>query len=135
MAKSTKKTPAPAQSKKVPAKAPRTVESIIPFHGELPLAERRAAGEALRTKLPREAHGEWSRRSDFPVWACGAILARAHARTTDIALIAGYCGNSSVLDDALAKWAEAYGDQTVLDHAALVQAVSNDRAVQNMMGK
>nr|WP_242618272.1 DUF2252 domain-containing protein [Edaphobacter modestus] len=49
--------------------------------------------------------------------------------------MAGYCGNSSVLDDALAKWAEAYGDQTVLDHAALVQAVSNDRAVQNMMGK
>jgi Uncharacterized protein conserved in bacteria (DUF2252) len=35
---------------------------------------------------------------NFYVWACGAILARAHARTTDIALIAGYCGKASVLD-------------------------------------
>ncbi|MEG9434104.1 DUF2252 domain-containing protein [Terriglobus sp. ADX1] len=70
----------------------------------------------------------------FYVWACGAILARAHARTTDAALLSGYCGNSGVLDDALATFAEAYGDQTVLDHAALVHAVKNDRAVQQMMG-
>jgi hypothetical protein len=34
-------------------------------------------------------------------------------------MIAGYCGQSAVLDEALALWAEAYGDQTVLDHAAL----------------
>jgi uncharacterized protein (DUF2252 family) len=71
---------------------------------------------------------------NFYVWACGAILARAHARTTDIAFVAGYCGNSPVLDDALATFAEAYGDQTVLDHAALIQAVKNDTAVQKMMG-
>jgi uncharacterized protein (DUF2252 family) len=71
----------------------------------------------------------------FYVWACGALLARAHARTTDPALISGYCGNSGVLDDALATFAESYGDQTVRDHAALVQAVKDDRAVQQMMGK
>jgi uncharacterized protein (DUF2252 family) len=71
---------------------------------------------------------------DFYVWACGALLARAHARTTDIALIAGYCGNSGVLDEALATFAESYADQTILDHAALVQAVKNDSAVQEMMG-
>lgn len=70
----------------------------------------------------------------FYVWACGAILARAHARTTDAALLSGYCGNSGVLDDALTTFAEAYGNQTILDHAALVQAVKNDRAVQQMMG-
>jgi uncharacterized protein (DUF2252 family) len=80
---------------------------------------------------------EWLSGSafNFYAWACGALLARAHARTTDAAGIAGYCGKSSILDGALALWAEAYADQTVLDHAALVKAVENDRSVQEMMGK
>jgi uncharacterized protein (DUF2252 family) len=77
---------------------------------------------------------EWMSGSafDFYGWACGAILARAHARTTDAAQIAGYCGKSSDLDDALALWAEAYGDQTVLDHAALLEAVKGDKRVQSL---
>ncbi len=75
---------------------------------------------------------EWLTGSAFNcyAWGCGALLARAHARTTDAARIAGYCGNSRTLDDALALWAEAYANQTELDHAALVEAVSNDRRVQ-----
>jgi uncharacterized protein (DUF2252 family) len=60
-------------------------------------------------------------------WACGALLARAHARTGDIAKIAGYCGNSKALDRALADFAEAYGDQTERDHAALVAAIQQGR--------
>jgi uncharacterized protein (DUF2252 family) len=72
---------------------------------------------------------------NFYAWACGAILARAHARTADAAAIAGYCGKSNVLADALALWAEAYANQTVLDHAALVNAFKSDREVQAMMGK
>lgn len=64
---------------------------------------------------------------NFYAWACGAILSRAHARTTDAAMIAGYCGNSAVLDDALATWAEAYGDQTEADHAILVKAIKSGR--------
>ena len=71
----------------------------------------------------------------FYAWACGALLARAHARTSDAALIHGYCGSSSVLDQALAQWAEAYTVQTVKDHAELVNAVKSDRKVQEMMGK
>jgi uncharacterized protein (DUF2252 family) len=71
---------------------------------------------------------------NFYAWACGAILARAHARSTDAASIAGYCGTSNVLGDALAQWAEAYGDQTVLDHAALVNTFKNDPKVQALMG-
>lgn len=63
----------------------------------------------------------------FYAWACGAILARAHARTGDAACIAGYCGNSAVLDEALATWAEGYGDQTESDHAALVKAIKSGR--------
>jgi hypothetical protein len=60
---------------------------------------------------------------DFYAWVCGAILARAHARTSDAARIAGYCGNSSVLDESLEQWAEAYGDQTEADREALVAAI------------
>ena len=62
---------------------------------------------------------------NFYSWACGAILARAHARTGDPAHIAGYCGNSTVLDVALAQWAESYGDQTEADHATLLEAIKS----------
>ena len=60
---------------------------------------------------------------NFYAWVCGAILARAHARTGDPALVAGYCGNTKVFDEALASWAENYGDQTERDHEALVDAI------------
>jgi uncharacterized protein (DUF2252 family) len=60
---------------------------------------------------------------NFYAWGCGAILARAHARTGDPARIAGYCGNSAVLDEALAEWAESYGDQTERDHDLLLKAI------------
>jgi uncharacterized protein (DUF2252 family) len=56
---------------------------------------------------------------NFYAWACGALLARAHARTSEAATIAGYCGVSKPLRESFADWAEAYGDQTVADHAKL----------------
>jgi uncharacterized protein (DUF2252 family) len=56
---------------------------------------------------------------DFYRWACGALLARAHARTSEAALIAGYCGLSGVLRESFAEWAEAYGNQNQIDHARL----------------
>jgi uncharacterized protein (DUF2252 family) len=59
----------------------------------------------------------------FYCWACGALLARAHARTSEAAMIAGYCGRSSLLRESFSEWAEAYGDQTVKDHARLADAV------------
>jgi hypothetical protein len=58
---------------------------------------------------------------------CGAILARAHARTGDAAKIASYCGKSEALDDALADFAESYGDQTERDHDRLVKAIKKGR--------
>ena len=60
---------------------------------------------------------------EFWGWTCGVLLARAHARTGDIAKIAGYIGKSDAFAAALAEFAEAYGDQTERDHAALVEAV------------
>jgi hypothetical protein len=56
---------------------------------------------------------------------CGRTLARAHARSGDPALIAGYMGKSETMDDALASFAIAYAAQTAIDHAALVKAKSN----------
>lgn len=64
---------------------------------------------------------------EFWGWVCGAILARAHARTGDIAKIAGYIGKSDVFANALAEFADAYGEQTISDHAALVDAVQSGR--------
>ncbi|MGA2371574.1 MAG: DUF2252 domain-containing protein [Candidatus Korobacteraceae bacterium] len=60
---------------------------------------------------------------NFYAWVCGTLLARAHSRTGDPARISGYCGNTSVLDEALVEWAESYGDQTEHDHATLVGAI------------
>jgi uncharacterized protein (DUF2252 family) len=62
---------------------------------------------------------------NFYGYACGAILARAHARISEPAIIAGYCGRSNVLPNSLAAWAEAYGNQTEIDHARLVAAMKN----------
>ena len=70
---------------------------------------------------------------NFYAWVCGAILARAHGRTGDPARIAGYCGNSTALDEALAEWAESYGDQTEQDHAKLVASIKRGetKAIQS----
>lgn len=68
---------------------------------------------------------EWLVGEPFNEYAlvCGAILARAHARAGDAAKIAGYCGKSDGLDETLADFAEAYGDQTERDHELLVKAI------------
>ena len=70
---------------------------------------------------------------NFYAWACGTLLARAHARAGDAAAICGYCGGGPVLDKALATWAEAYGDQTERDHEQLVKAIKSGK-VQAIMG-
>jgi uncharacterized protein (DUF2252 family) len=54
---------------------------------------------------------------------CGRTLARAHARSGDPALLAGYMGKSEVLDDALASFAMAYALLTKQDHAQLKAAI------------
>ncbi len=74
---------------------------------------------------------EWLSGKPFNFFAkyVGILLARAHARTGDAAVIAGYCGGSDTLDNALADWAEAYGDQVVSDHAALRKAIASGRII------
>ncbi|MFI9170649.1 DUF2252 domain-containing protein [Streptomyces lincolnensis] len=57
----------------------------------------------------------------------GALLARAHAHSADPRLIAGYCGKSEELDEAIAAFAVAYADRTEADHAELVAGVRSGR--------
>jgi uncharacterized protein (DUF2252 family) len=54
---------------------------------------------------------------------CGEVLAKGHARTGDPAAIAGYCGNSTKLDEAIAKFARLYADQTERDYEAFRKAI------------
>ena len=54
-------------------------------------------------------------------------LARAHARSGDAAVIAGYIGKGDALAEAIGEFALAYADQNERDHAALVAAVRAGR--------
>jgi uncharacterized protein (DUF2252 family) len=75
--------------------------------------------------LTTMSHKQLTSYADF----CGQVLALAHARTGDPALIAGYLGKSSKFDKALADFAIAYADQSERDHAALAQAIKDGRVV------
>ena len=57
----------------------------------------------------------------------GHLLAKGHARTSGASMIAGYAGASDKLDQAFARFARAYADQTEADHARLVGAVRAGR--------
>jgi uncharacterized protein (DUF2252 family) len=58
---------------------------------------------------------------------CGWGLALAHAKSGDPAMIAGYCGASETLDEAIAKFAVAYAKQTERDFDALGKARRSGR--------
>ncbi|MFG2641043.1 DUF2252 domain-containing protein [Streptomyces sp. NPDC048370] len=62
----------------------------------------------------------------------GALLARAHAHSADPRLIAGYCGKSEELDEAIASFAVAYADRTTADHTDLVTAIRDGRTAAEL---
>jgi uncharacterized protein (DUF2252 family) len=53
---------------------------------------------------------------------CGELLARGHARSGDACQLAGYLGSGEKFGAAIAKFAEAYADQTEADWKALRKA-------------
>ncbi len=59
--------------------------------------------------------------------ACGHVLARAHARSGDVAAIDDYLGSSAKVADAFAAFAFAYDDQNARDHAQLARAIEDRR--------
>lgn len=75
----------------------------------------------MKTKILLELFG----LADMIEYAgiCGFTMARAHARSSEAALISGYLGQSDSFDKAIAAFSIAYADQSEKDHAALMKAV------------
>ena len=80
---------------------------------------------------------DWKRSADverlspagLEVYArmCGQTLARAHARSGDRVAIAAYLGAGDSFDRAIAAFSEAYAEQNLRDHEALVTAIESGR--------
>jgi uncharacterized protein (DUF2252 family) len=57
----------------------------------------------------------------------GWALANAHARSGDPAMLAGYCGNSEALDDALVQFATVYSKQNERDYETFLKAIKSGK--------
>jgi uncharacterized protein (DUF2252 family) len=58
---------------------------------------------------------------------CAHALARAHARSGDAAMMAGYMGSGQSFDDAIGEFAVEYSDQNLLDYKAFIRAIREGR--------
>jgi uncharacterized protein (DUF2252 family) len=58
---------------------------------------------------------------------CSHALARAHARSGDAAMIAGYMGSGGAFDDAITEFATEYASQNRRDYREFVQAIRDGR--------
>jgi len=54
---------------------------------------------------------------------CAHALARAHARTGDAAMMAGYMGSGQTFDDAICEFATEYASQNRSDYRAFLQGI------------
>jgi uncharacterized protein (DUF2252 family) len=57
--------------------------------------------------------------------ACGAVLARAHARSGDPVAITAYLGRGDAFERAMSRFATAYADQTESDHKQVLEATES----------
>lgn len=78
-------------------------------------------------KLSVDLTGADERRMTSYAEVCGWALARAHARTGDAAVIAGYLGRKGAFDRAIGEFATRYADQAEHDHRELLDAVGAGR--------
>ncbi|RLJ65223.1 DUF2252 domain-containing protein [Sulfurisoma sediminicola] len=58
---------------------------------------------------------------------CARALARAHARSGDAALMAGYMGSNPIFDEAICEFAVEYADQNKRDYRDFVNAIREGR--------
>jgi uncharacterized protein (DUF2252 family) len=58
---------------------------------------------------------------------CAQALARAHARSGDAAMMAGYMGSGRAFDDAIGEFAVEYADQNASDYRAFTRAIRQGR--------
>ena len=59
----------------------------------------------------------------FTAELCGRALARAHLRSGDGAVLAGYLGGGTAFDEAIAEFAQAYAGQTETDYRSFLDAI------------
>ncbi|SNX28711.1 Uncharacterized conserved protein, DUF2252 family [Polynucleobacter meluiroseus] len=66
---------------------------------------------------------------EFPDFAklFGWALANAHARSGDPAVLAGYCGQSEALDDAMVQFSIAYAQQNASDYETFLLAIKSGK--------
>ncbi|MEU5693373.1 DUF2252 domain-containing protein [Actinosynnema sp. NPDC020468] len=81
---------------------------------------RNRKGEIDATTLKRDDLDDYGRFA-------GALLARAHSRSVDPRLLAGYLADGAGLDESIAGYAQEYADRTEADHEELVKAVKAGR--------
>lgn len=81
---------------------------------------RNMKGDIDPTVLPGDHLDDYGRLA-------GALLARAHARSIDPRLLAGYFDDEDELDEAIGRFAVRYADQTERDHATLLAEVRAGR--------
>ncbi|MEA3410705.1 MAG: DUF2252 family protein [Pseudomonadota bacterium] len=74
-------------------------------------------------KLDVEAMG--AKRLASYAGVCGKVLAFAHGRTGDAAMIHGYLGNDSTFDDVIVEFADRYADRTEADYRRLKAAIDD----------
>jgi type 1 glutamine amidotransferase len=79
----------------------------------------------MKFSVPVDGYG--ARELKHYAKVCGWVLARAHAKSGDAAMISGYLGKTDQFDVAIGAFAEAYADQNERDHATLVAAVQAGR--------
>ncbi|MFO1280402.1 MAG: DUF2252 domain-containing protein [Burkholderiaceae bacterium] len=58
---------------------------------------------------------------------CAHALARAHARTGDAAMMAGYMGSGQTFDDAIGEFAVEYAAQNRADYRTFIRAIREGR--------
>jgi uncharacterized protein (DUF2252 family) len=63
---------------------------------------------------------------------CGQALARAHARSGDAAVLAGYMGKSNAFEEVMADFGVAYAVQNERDYEALLEAIRSGRIEAEM---
>lgn len=81
---------------------------------------RNQKGEIDVTALKRDRLDDYGRLA-------GALLSRAHSRSIDPRLLAGYCDDGEPMDSAFADYAVAYANQTESDYSELASAVQQGR--------
>lgn len=96
--------------------------------GNLPVGQRQFYVRRLKDQRLAAIGAEFA-QIGLPDYAllCGRTLARAHARSGDVAMLAGYLGEGRAFADAIASFSVAYANQTKADWKAFCAAIKAGR--------